>query len=261
VSWTLDPASTFPVTIACAINGAAPTQTLSCGPAPATTGAFVLKAGQTITLHVTSPTTTASCGPYPNTASVTTTNDGNPTASATTSVACPVGQITPTNTTCQQFSSGTAGTLSAVTYPTSGTTIGQGVAPGVFFYWTPIKVTSAGLQSYTITESTNYNPTTVPLGSSRYFPFAAGSFAYTPACATLSTTITSDTSNGANPATVTVMFTAPSAGTYFIGIKFTTKSVAGTGPAFTSASQGFYTYQFETNADPTTHASVELIHN
>jgi hypothetical protein len=223
---------------------------------------FTLAAGQTIFLHVTSPTTTASCGPYPNTASVTTTNDGNPTASASTSVTCPVvGQITPTNTTCQQFSGGTASTLGAITYPTSGTTIGQGVAPGVFFYWTPIKVTSAGQQSFTITESTNYSPTTVPSGSSRYFPFAAGSLAYTSACGTLATTITSNTSNGANPATVTVMFTAPSAGTYIIGIKFTTKSIAGTGPAFTSASQGFYTYQFETNADPTTHASVELVHS
>src|SRR5262249_10889766 len=56
------------------------------------------------------------------------------------------GQIAPTNTTCQQFASGTAGTLTAITYSVRNGVISQ-AAPGVFFYFSRLTAPSA---SFTI---------------------------------------------------------------------------------------------------------------
>src|SRR5262249_32444887 len=68
----------------------------------------------------------------------------------------PVSQITPTQTTCQQFAGGTAATETPIQYSLKGSgtkaTINQ-VNPGVFFYWVSVKVTSTGLQTFTIDQS------------------------------------------------------------------------------------------------------------
>jgi hypothetical protein len=56
-------------------------------------------------------------------------------------------QITPTNTTCEQFVSGTAGTLKQVEYQTRGKTTIQNAQPGVFFYF--VKFT-AKEESFTV---------------------------------------------------------------------------------------------------------------
>jgi uncharacterized repeat protein (TIGR01451 family) len=86
VDWSID--SNTPAS-SCSITGAAPTQTLSCGPA-------TVASGGSITVHVTSHTTGDSCGTYDNTASFTTTNDGTGNASASTTVDCPDVFVTKT---------------------------------------------------------------------------------------------------------------------------------------------------------------------
>jgi hypothetical protein len=164
-----------------------------------------------------------------------------------------VSQITPTQTTCTQFSTGTAATQGPITYSTKGQTISQ-TAPGVIFYWVKVQVpSSAGpfpaKQTFTITQSTTYKPTK----GTQYFTQANGSFAYNSSCNTLATTI------GGNDAARTVTFTAPAAGTYFIGIKYTTSDVVGSSPAVTKSGSG-YVYTFSTNGVAGSTSTVALNH-
>ena len=125
-------------------------------------------------------------------------------------------QITPTNTSCTQFNSGTAATLSELQYSVKSGKVNQ-VNPGVFFYW--VKVTAvAGSNTFTINQaitSSNNN-------FNHFFKQAAGSFAYTSNCVKVQNARIS-TSNGVT----TVTFNASSAGTYIIGIKYNSKSVQG----------------------------------
>jgi hypothetical protein len=171
----------------------------------------------------------------------------------TVTVPPPVSQITPTSTTCSQFASGTSGTLGTVFYSTKGTGTTATISsdnPGVLFYW--VKVTATAGQSFTITQTTTYNPTPK---SSAYFTLANGSFVYTnPGCTTVGgTTITQSPTTGA----VTVTFAA--AGNYIIGIKYSTKSVVGSGPASTVS--GFsYQYTFSMGTTATT-SGVQLQHS
>lgn len=76
-SWTVDAHSPG---WSCAIAA----RTLTCGGSTTT-----LAAGASLSVHVTTPATTAACGPVVNTASVTTSNDGTASASATVDVVCP----------------------------------------------------------------------------------------------------------------------------------------------------------------------------
>jgi hypothetical protein len=159
-----------------------------------------------------------------------------------------VSQITPTQTTCSQFSTGTAPTLSNVFYSTKGTTISTD-NPGVFFYWVTVKVESSGTVTKTITQGTTYAP---KLGKP-YFVLGAGSFAYSESCATgsaLSTMIEGP------PQALKVKFHAASPGTYFIGIKYQTKSIVGSGPA-----AGSYNYTFETTGIGGSTSGLTLKHS
>jgi uncharacterized repeat protein (TIGR01451 family) len=107
ITWTLDTAgSSIPSGIACAVTGTAPSQTLSCGTDPSTSGTVTLAEDTSITLHVTSPTSDStpagnSCGPtghatYANTASFVSGNDGSGDATASVVVNCPALSITKT---------------------------------------------------------------------------------------------------------------------------------------------------------------------
>jgi hypothetical protein len=166
-----------------------------------------------------------------------------------------VSQITPTQTTCAQFASGTAGTQSAITYSTKGTTISQ-AAPGVFFYWVKVTVTTAGKQTYNILQSTTYSPTT----GTAMFAKANGSFAYNGSCGTLSTTI-SPAGTGPTGSDYKVVFTAPTAGTYYIGIKYTTSTIVGSGPAATKfVSPQNYLYTFSTSGVSGSSNTLALNH-
>ncbi|HEV2216163.1 MAG TPA: hypothetical protein VGV88_01200 [Candidatus Dormibacteraeota bacterium] len=158
-----------------------------------------------------------------------------------------VSQITPTQTTCSQFASGTAPTLSSVMYSTKGSTISSD-NPGVMFYWVKVTVTSAGTHTYTITQTTNYAPTS----GSPLFTVASGSFAFDASCNALATTLSGPASN------LQVTFSGK-AGTYYIGIKYSPKSVVGTGPAAT-APLSSYTYTFQTTGVGGSTDTIKLIH-
>jgi uncharacterized repeat protein (TIGR01451 family) len=230
VTWAIDGPPASPAT--CTITGSKPSQVLTCTDA-------ALAAGASFTVHITATTSATECTSYDNTAHVTTTNDGSGSSEAKITCSQQVSQITPTQTTCAQFKSGTAGTLSAVNYATKVTTISS-VNPGVLFYWVKVTVSSAGKQTFNILQSTTYSPTT----GTGLFAKASGSFAYDGNCNTLSTTITAvvGTATGAD---YKVVFNAAAAGTYFIGIKYNTKTIVNSGPAATTTGTN-YVYTFST---------------
>jgi hypothetical protein len=86
------------------------------------------------------------------------------------------------------------------------------VNPGVFFYW--VRVTALpGNNTFTITE------TITTLNFSALFNLAnGGSNVFNSNCSSVSPTITQNALTKA----VTVMFNAPSAGTYYIALKYDT---------------------------------------
>jgi len=127
-----------------------------------------------------------------------------------------VSQITPTGTTCTQFANGTAQTLSNLQYSVKNGQINQ-VNPGVFFYWVKVTV-PAGNNSFTITQTiTTGNSTSV------FFDVQSGSNVFDSSCTSQHPTITQNPTTGA----VTAQWNAPTAGTYFISIKYNASSIAG----------------------------------
>jgi uncharacterized repeat protein (TIGR01451 family) len=232
------------------VNGGTAAATCSISLGVLTCNIGNLAPGASATVHITSPTTTATCGTVNNTGKVTTTNDGSGSSSASVGVTCPSAQITPTNTTCQAFAGGTAGTLGQINYtaPAAGGTIGQNVNPGVFFYWD--KVTApAGTQTYTLTQSATPTPPGL-------FALGSGSGVFNSSCSSVSATITPNADGS-----VTITFNAGSSGgTFFIGIKYNAKSVAGKtvgpgDPTFT------YTFGLVLGGNPVAQsgASVKLV--
>src|SRR5207249_7796324 len=94
------------------------------------------------------PTATATFTP---TATATATATSTPTPTPTPQGH--VSQITPTGTTCRDFSQGTAETLAFLNYSVGNDgKIKQNVTPGVFFYWVSVTV-PAGNNVVTVTET------------------------------------------------------------------------------------------------------------
>jgi len=91
-------------------------------------------------------------------------------------------QITPTGTTCNQFTDGTAETLSTIQYSVKNGLIGQ-VNPGVFFYWVQVDA-SAGSNTFTIDQAITTNNF-----DSHFFGQASGSFAYDSGCTKINASI------------------------------------------------------------------------
>jgi hypothetical protein len=147
-------------------------------------------------------------------------------------------QITSGDFTCNQFNAGTATTLSSILYKTKGTTISD-VNQGAMWYWLSFS-TSAGQQSLTITQATNYAPSPPANG---FFVQGGGTSAFDSNCNSLATSASGGTAG--NP-TVTVSFTAPAAGTYIIRVKLQAgRTIVGSSPASTTS--GFsYNYTFAT---------------
>jgi hypothetical protein len=88
------------------------------------------------------------------------------------------------------------------------------VNPGVFFYWVRVTV-PAGLRVFTITQTITTGQV-VP-----FFGLGGGSTVFDNNCNSVGPTITQVLN------TTTVTFTAPTAGTYFISIKYDPHSVVG----------------------------------
>ena len=194
------------------------------------------------TYNITEPAVAGYSTTYSNCSNVAVPNGGSATCTITNNDIPPtvVAQITPTATTCNQFASGTAATLSELLYTVKGGKIGT-VSPGVFFYW--VKVTAvAGANTFTINQ-------TITTGNFRTpFKFASGSSAWNSNCAKITTTVTQ--SNG----TVTVNFNAASAGTVYIGIKYDSGSVKGaTAPIPTTVH-----YDFSTTGVPGSTQGLDL---
>jgi hypothetical protein len=138
---------------------------------------------------------------------------------------------------------GTATTRSTVFYDTKGTTISKVTVPGAFFYWLSVS-TSAGLQTFTVTQSTTYAPTT---GTAFFHLLSEGS-AFDTSCNALATTETG------GDGSVTVSFTAPTAGTYVFAVEFMTHSIIGSSPAADS------TYTFATTNVSGSTQGLNLTH-
>jgi hypothetical protein len=125
----------------------------------------------------------------------------------------PGSAITSRSATCDQFSHGTAETLSRATYATKGGKV-TSAGPGAFGYW--LRVTSTGgSQVLSITQFTNETSRALLLSSSAVFSAS---------CARGPATISQ--SRG----TVTARFAGGSAGTvWYIGLRFSTANLVGEG--------------------------------
>ena len=230
--------TTLNATIGDVVHDSASLTGAAAGPAAgATIGyAFYTDAGCTLNASDQTPTinTFTSPGPIPDSKSVTFLNagtfywqavySGDANNKAATSPCNeilvvtsppPSSQITPTNTTCAQFASGTAATLAQIQYSLKGGTISQ-VDPGVFFYW--VQVPTAGTYTITQTISETSRPFVIWPGTAVWNNF--DSVAMT--CTKVNSTITQNPVTG----TVTVTFSGGS-GPFFIGIKYKTSSVVG----------------------------------
>jgi hypothetical protein len=161
------------------------------------------------------------------------TNNGCGDATEAVVVTAPSAQITPTNTTCQQFSSGTAGTLSSVNY--SGTTTISTANPGVFFYYDKASV-PAGTNNITVTESIS-STNTFPSGEANYLLHVLNDstnqvILYDANCNTINgSTVTIgpvNTTNNTFPVTIATPSSLP-AGTYIFSVKYTPKTLVGLG--------------------------------
>lgn len=143
----------------------------------------------------------------------------------------PQGIIAPTQTSCQDFIGGTAQTLGQINYSVRGGKIGQGINPGVFFFYTKITTTVPN-QVVTVSQS-NTSTNNTPLfgilnGQAWLYPADCSSHT--------SGTVTGPNDSGAS-------YTIPTPGTYIIGIKYQTKTIAGA-PAPVPAD---ITYNFTTS--------------
>ncbi len=208
-------------------------------PTPTPTATFTPTATATFT-----PTATATFTPTP-TATATATSTPTPTPTPT-STPTQVSQITPTGTTCRDFSRGTADTLSSVGYSVKNGQINQ-VNPGVFFYWVRVTV-PAGNNSFTITQ-------TITTGNfNGLFDTASGSNVFDSNCNSTGPTITQNPTTGS----VTVQWNAPTAGTYFISIKYSASSVKGD-PAPSPGTTVHY--DFMTTGVPGSTSGLDLIKN
>ena len=150
------------------------------------------------------------------------------------------GQIAPTQTSCEDYRDGTSETLAQVNYSVSGGKIGQGINPGVFFFYSKLTTTVPN-QVVTVTQSktsTNNTPLFGVLNGQAWL--------WNLGC----TTELTGTVSGPNDGYAT--HTVPTPGTSIISVKYSTKTIAGA-PAPVPAD---ITYNFATSLGGTTGASV-----
>ena len=157
---------------------------------------------------------------------------------------CPVSQITPAETTCSQFSSGTAETLDSVQYDLNSGLIHR-VGPRNFLYWVPVTV-PAGNNIITITQ------TIITAGNfdTLFAAVVNGSNVFDSDCVRLQREITQSGD------TVRVRFNAPVAGTYYIAIKFNSQNISGE-PA--PRPKDTVQYDFTTTGVPASTSGLDLI--
>ena len=117
------------------------------------------------------------------------------------------------------------------------------VTPGVFFYWVRVTV-PAGSNTFTISQ-------TITTGNfNTFFGLQSGSNVFDSNCNSQHPTITQ------NANTTTVQWNAPTAGTYFISIKYSSMSLDG-GPAPSPGTTVHY--DFATTGVPGSTSGLDLI--
>jgi hypothetical protein len=133
-----------------------------------------------------------------------------------------------------------------VSYTVKNATINQ-TNPGVFYYW--VKVTApAGSNTFVVNQ-------TITTGNfSTLFALASGSNVYNSSCTNVHGTFTQSSINGTT-GTVTVTFNAPTAGVYYISIKFSTMSVMGK----TAPNPSTVGYSYDTTGVPGSTSSLNLV--
>ena len=183
------------------------------------------------------PTATPTASPTP-TATPTATATATPTPTASPTV---VSQITVKNATCSQFRSGAAQTLGSLSYIVDSHGLVKNTQPDAFLYWAAVTV-PAGNNTFTITQ-------TITTGNFSTLFTLGGSNVYNSNCGSAHRTVTQ--SGG----TVTVTFTAPTAGTYFIQIKYNANSVNNK-PAPTPSTVH---YEFTTTGVPDSTRGIDLL--
>ena len=155
---------------------------------------------------------------------------------------CPVSQITPSETTCSQFASGTAETLGSVQYGVNNNLIDR-VVPHEFLYWVTVTA-PAGDNIFRITQTIttgNFNTFFAGIGN--------GSNVFDSNCVSL------QRSGSQIGNTVQVRFNAPAAGTYFIAINFIAQSLLGQpAPSPTTVH-----YDFTTTGVPDSTSGLDLV--
>jgi hypothetical protein len=157
-------------------------------------------------------------------------------------VEVPGGLIAPTQTTCSDVLNGTADVLGQINYPLSGGKIGQGINPGVFFFYSKITTTVPN-QVVTVSQS-NTSTNNTPL-----FGILNGqAWLWSGDC---SSKLVGSTSG---PNASAASFTVPTPGSYIIGIKYQTKTIVGANAPVPAD----ITYNFSTSLGGATGASVLL---
>jgi hypothetical protein len=148
-----------------------------------------------------------------------------------------------TGISCSDFAaSPTSGFLPEIDYTVSNGQIGQNVSPGVFFYYTRITTTVPN-QVVTVSQSN-----TSTNNAALFLTKQTQAYLYSPSCVTLQTGTLTGGGSGAS-------FTVATPGNYVIGIKYDTKTIAGTTPPVPAN----ITYNFTTNLGGLTGASVQLV--
>ena len=234
-TWTV---SQQPAPGTCSINGS---NLMTC------TGMADLAPGATRTIKVRTTTSAAACGPMVNG----TAQSGGAIATASNhasvrdwgDITCTppagTGIIAPTQTTCQDYINGKAEDLGQINYSVGGGKISGNINPGVFFFYT--RITTAVVNQ--VVDVTQTHTGSGPLFSLHQ---DQGKL-YTGDCK--SSTGGTPINNGTGE-----QFVVATPGTYVIGIKYSSKSVAGE-PAPVPDD---LTYTFSTSLGGTTSGSVLL---
>jgi uncharacterized repeat protein (TIGR01451 family) len=212
VSYSLG--SSSPAGANCAITAG----TLTCGPVD-------LAQNEAITAVINATTTAGqgcSANGFTNTATGSASGLSNVQATATTILTCPQvgGLIAPTQTTCEQFASGTAPAEPFLSAGLKGNTINN-VSPGVIFYFATVTVQAGATLAVqqSDTRADGKSPPFPLIQVAQGQAYVKSYNANTNQCSTVGTFSLSDP----NAPTITIA----NAGTYIVQIKYSPNSLTG----------------------------------
>jgi len=154
----------------------------------------------------------------------------------------PVGKITPTGTTCQQYRDNTAPTLGQLQYTAKGTKI-NAVTPGVFFYYT--KVSGNANDTVDMTQEHTGTAPVIPIQQGQVVLYNAST------CKVVKWTATLTGTGGTATATL------PSKGDFIIGTKYNPSSLKG--QPMPNPTTVTYTFDMELNTVLQDFATIDLV--